>query len=259
MTTDVRRASGTPCWTSLMARRADQAREFYGALFGWDFTPGPPQLGAYMLAVKDGSRVAGIGEGPPAPHRPVSWTTMLAADDVDLAAESVRECGGTVGIGPLNAGEDGRLAIAVDPSGAVFGIWQAGSFAGAEAAGTPGSVAWSELVTYDAGRTAKFYEAVFGLGVTDEAVRDDEGPGESRVLLRSGGRPVAGVHGAGRDLPRDGGAHWTTGFAVADASEAADLAVRLGGRVLVAPAGGPRGVSVTVADPEGSPFRLLSP
>lgn len=268
MTTDLRRAPGTPCWTSLMAHRADQARDFYAALFGWEFTPGPEQLGAYVLAEKDGRKVAGIGEGSADPHRPVSWTTMLAADDVDLAAETVRECGGTVGIGPLNAGEDGRVAIAVDPSGAVFGIWQAGTFAGAEAAGEPGSVAWSELVTYDADLTGKFYEAVFGLevatseadaaGGADAALRDEEAPGEGRVLLRAGGRPVAGVRGAGRDLPRDRGAHWTTAFAVPDAPAAADLAVRLGGRLLAAPATGPHGVTATVADPEGAPFTLLA-
>lgn len=257
MTTDLRRAPGTPCWTSLMAHRADQAREFYGALFGWEFTPGPPQLGAYTLAEKDGRKVAGIGEKPAQPH-PVSWTTMLAADDVDLAAESVRECGGTVGIGPLNAGEDGRVAIAVDPAGAVFGIWQAGTFAGAEAAGEPGSVAWSELVTYEAGLAGKFYGAVFGLEPADGVPADTEVPDEERVVLRADGRAVAGIRGAGRDLPRDRGAHWTTAFAVPDVPAAADLAVRLGGRLVAAPAAGPRGVAATVADPEGAPFTLLA-
>ncbi|MFG1808426.1 VOC family protein [Streptomyces sp. NPDC049040] len=253
MTTDApdRRAPGTPCWASLMAHRADLARDFYGTLFGWEFTPGPPQLGSYMLAQAGGLRVAGIGEGAPGAHRPVSWTTMLAADDVDHAAESVRECGGTVGIGPLNAGEDGRLAIAVDPSGAVFGIWQGGTFSGADVTGVPGSVAWSELVTHESALVGKFYEAVFGFGL------ETAGDGDRAELLVDG-RAVAGVHGVGRQLPRDRGAHWMTTFAVADVEDAAGLASRLGGRVLEPPHPGPRGLTATVADPEGAAFSLLA-
>src|SRR5882757_5349238 len=117
-----RRPPGTPCWASLQAQRADQAQDFYGALFGWEFAPGPPELGRYLLALLDGQRVAGIGGGAAEPHRPVAWTTMFAADDVDHTAELIRECGGTLGLGPLNAGAEGRLAVGVDPSGAVFGV-----------------------------------------------------------------------------------------------------------------------------------------
>ncbi|WP_031512931.1 VOC family protein [Streptomyces sp. NRRL F-5123] len=254
MTTEVRdrRAPGTPCWASLMAHRADRTREFYAALFGWEFSPGPPQLGSYTLAAKGGLRVAGIGEGSPEPHRPVSWTTMLAADDVDAAAERVRECGGTVGIGPLNAGEDGRLAIAVDPSGAVFGIWQGGLFSGADVTGVPGSVGWSELLTHDASMVGKFYEVVFGLTVERAGGQD-----EDRAVLVTGGNAVAGIRGLGRALPRDRGAHWMTSFAVADVDAAAHLAVRLGGRILTAPHAGPHGPTAALSDPEGSPFSLV--
>lgn len=256
MTTDVRarRRPGTPCWASLMAARAGQARDFYGALLGWEFVPGPPQLGSYVLAVRDGLRVAGIGEGAPEPHRPVSWTTMLAADDVDRAAELVRECGGTVGVGPLNVGGDGRLALAVDPSGAVFGIWQGGLFGGAEAAGVPGSVGWSELATRDAALVGKFYESVFGLGLE----RAGADPGADRAVLTVGGHAVAGIRGLGRALPRDRGAHWTTSFTVADIDAVCRLAVRLGGAVLTPSHPGPYGPTATLADPEGASFCLLT-
>ncbi|WP_329173896.1 VOC family protein [Streptomyces sp. NBC_01477] len=256
MTTEVqnRRPPGTPCLASLMAHRPDLARDFYGALFGWDFTPGPPQLGSYTLAEAGGLRVAGIGEGAPQADRPAVWTTVLATDDVDRAAESVRECGGTVGIGPLNAGEDGRLAIAVDPSGAVFGIWQGGRFGGADVTGVPGSVAWSELVTHDSALVGKFYEAVFGFGVDRAAGVDG---GDDRAELTVDGRAVAGVHGVGRDLSPERGAHWMTSFAVADVAAAVRLASRLGGRVLSPPMAGPHGPTATVADPEGAVFSLV--
>jgi predicted enzyme related to lactoylglutathione lyase len=225
MTTEVssRRPPGTPCWASLVAHRADLARDFYGTLFGWEFTPGPPQLGSYFFARVGGLRVAGIGEGAAGPHRPVSWTTMLAVDDADHAAESVRECGGTVGIGPLNVGDDGRLAVAVDPSGAVFGIWQSGVFGGAEVTGVPGSVARSELVTNDTTLVGKFYEAVFGFALVPAGAG-----GEDRAVFTVDG------HAATR------------------------LAARLGGSVLTAPHPAPHGIAATVADPEGAAFSLLA-
>lgn len=247
-----RRPPGTACWASLMAHRADLARSFYGALFGWEFVPGPQQLGAYALAVLDGQRVAGIGEGTADPHGPVSWTTMLAADDVDLAAETVRECGGTVGIGPLNADDEGRLAIAVDPSGAVFGIWQAGRLPGADLTGVPGSVAWSELVTRDAALVAKFYQAVFGFGVGPS-----DGGERGRTVLTVEGRPMAGVRGAAR-LSRERGAHWMTYFEVADTDASVRLSLGLGGRVLHPPHDSRHGRVVTLADPEGAPFTLVT-
>jgi uncharacterized protein len=249
-----RRPPGSPCWASLMAHRADPARSFYGALFGWRFVPGPVQLGNYALATLGGLRVAGIGEGATDPHGPVSWTTMLAADNADEAAELVRECGGTVGIGPLNAGDDGRVAIAVDPSGAVFGIWQGGLLPGADVTGVPGSVAWSELVTRESALVAKFYQAVFGFESAPA-----EGGGPDRVLLAAGGRPVAGVRGVGGDVPRDRGAHWLTYFAVEDVEEAVGRGLELGGRVVrgLREEGGLR--SAVLTDPEGARFALTGP
>jgi predicted enzyme related to lactoylglutathione lyase len=248
-----RRAPGTPCWASLLARRADRAQEFYGALFGWEFAAGPPELGSYVLAELDGRRVAGIGGGAAEPHRPVAWTTMLAADDADQAAEMVRERGGTVGIGPLDAGDEGRLAIAVDPSGAVFGIWQGNRLPGADLTGVPGTVAWYELVTRESTLVAKFYQEVFGYGT-----EPSDGGGADRVLLTVGGRAMAGVHGVGRDLSRELGAHWMTYFEVADVLEVAARAAELGGRVLAPPRESGYGPMATLADPDGAAFSVIS-
>lgn len=67
----------------------------------------------------------------------MAWTPYFASDDVDLTAEAVRSCGGTVGVGPLDADDAGRLALASDPSGAVFGIWQAADGAVEDVTGGP--------------------------------------------------------------------------------------------------------------------------
>ncbi|MFJ3337859.1 VOC family protein [Streptomyces sp. NPDC086766] len=247
-----RHTPGTPCWVSLMAHQVAATEAFYGELFGWEFRPGPQQLGPYVRALLDGHEVAGIGQLPPDRRLPVAWTPYLASDDVDLTAETVRLCGGTLGVGPLDAAEAGRLAIGSDPSGAVFGVWQAGTHQGTGVSGVPGTPVWNELVTYEAATVAKFYETLFGY-----EERRSTADGLDELTLCLDGRPVAGVRGLGPSLPRDRGPHWTTYFEVADTDAALSRVVALGGHVLDPAHDTDRGRTATVTDPEGARFALL--
>ncbi|MER6567701.1 VOC family protein [Streptomyces sp. NPDC001093] len=247
-----RRAPGTPCWVSLMAHGLDATEEFYGELFGWEFQPGPQQLGPYVRALLDGHEVAGMGQLPPDRRLPIAWTPYLAADDVDQTADTVRECGGTVAVGPLDAAEAGRLAIAADPSGAVFGIWQGATHLGTTITGVPGTPAWNELVTFETESVSKFYATVFGYEREPMISADFD-----YVTLHLAGRPVAGLHGVGHALPRDRGPHWQTYFEVADADATVRHVADLGGRVIRQPHDSPHGRVATVADPEGAEFSVI--
>ncbi|MFI9154188.1 VOC family protein [Streptomyces sp. NPDC053367] len=248
-----RHAPGTPCWVSLMVHGLTATQEFYGELFGWEFRPGPQQLGHYVRAVLDGQEVAGIGQLPPDRHLPIAWTPYLASDDVDRTADTVRLCGGTIGVGPLDAAEAGRLAIGSDPAGAVFGIWQADAHLGTALTGVPGTPAWNELLTFESATVVKFYETVFGY----EREPSGPEPGFDDVTLLLDGRPVADVHGVGNALPRDRGPHWLTYFEVADTDTALARLVDLGGRVLSPPDDTPHGRVATATDPEGARFALI--
>ncbi|WFB07017.1 VOC family protein [Streptomyces sp. LX-29] len=245
-------APGTPCWTSLMVHSLNATQDFYHSLFGWEFRPGPQQLGAYVRATLDGQSVAGIGELPPERHLPIAWTTYLASDDADDTAEQIRSCGGTVAVGPLDAEEAGRMVIASDPSGAVFGVWQARAHLGAEREGVPGTPVWRELVTYETTTAGKFYQAVFGYEAEALVSADFD-----YVTLHLAGRPVAAVHGVGHGLPRDRGPHWMTYFEVEDADAATRRVTELGGQVLQPPRDGATGRLATVADPEGAVFTVV--
>ena len=250
---------GAPCWVSLQTGSLTTAREFYGGLFGWEFTPGPEHFGPYMRAVLDGELVAGIGESPQRLAQPVAWTTYLSTADADTAAKAIRAYGGTVAVGPLDAQEEaGRMVIAADPSGASFGVWQPRGHLGVGVTGVPGALAWNELVTREVS-VAAFYTAVFGFEA-DAPVPSGDASGEpgQHVTLRLAGRAVAGLHAVGTALPRDRGARWTTWFAVADTDATVRRAGELGGRVLVEAHDVKRGRVAEIADPQGAAFGVVT-
>ncbi|MFI0715145.1 VOC family protein [Streptomyces inhibens] len=255
MTTEAatRRMPGAPCWVSLLANSLSATQEFYGALFGWEFRPGPQHFGPYARAFLDGREVAGVGELAPDRHLPVSWTTYLASDDADVTAEQIRCCGGTVGVGPLDADDDaGRMAIGSDPQGAIFGIWQGRSMMGTAITGEPGTPVWNELVTQETESVGPFYEHVFGFEAEPSA-----SAGFDYLTLQLKGHAVAGIHGVGNALPRDRGSHWMTYFAVSDTDAASRRVTELGGHVLQPPRDSAHGRLATVADSEGAVFTIL--
>ncbi|MFW6692130.1 VOC family protein [Streptomyces sp. MAR4 CNX-425] len=233
---------------SLLVHRLDTTEDFYRGLFGWIFEDGPPTLGTYRLARLDGGQVAGIGAMAPDRRLPVAWTPYLATDDADAATEQVRCCGGTVGVGPLDADPAGRKAICSDPAGAVFGLWQPRRHSGVERHGRPGTPVWNDLLVAEPAVLAKFYEQVFGYEVRTAG---------DVVTLYVQGRAVASVCGAGEETLRETGPRWTTHFEVADVDAAVARAEELGGRGVRDPHGTPAGRLAEIADPEGARFTVV--
>lgn len=256
-----RQAPGTPCWASLLVHGLSGSQEFYHELFGWEFYSGPQQPGPYVRAMVDGHEVAGLGEITPGRSMRASWLPYIASDDADMTADLIRERGGTVAVGPLDADEVGRLAIAADTSGATFGVWQTSTHQdGLSPAedGVPGTPVWYELVTSDSTSAAHFYPAVFGYEPAVEGGDAAAENGADYLTLHLDGRPVAGVQGVGRALSRERGPHWKTYFAVEDADASVLRVSELGGSVVHAPRDSPHGRVATAADPEGAQFSVIA-
>ncbi|MFH0242020.1 VOC family protein [Streptomyces sp. HK10] len=262
-----RRAPGTPSWLSLLAHDPAASQEFYHELFGWDYRQGPGagSAGPHFRALLDGSEVACIGQMPRGRQCLPAWLPYLSADDADKAAELVRLCGGTVGVGPLDMEGTMRVAIAADPAGASFGIRQTDTRPGARMGGGPGTVVWNELITHRASAVEKFYRTVFGLesepagGHRVAGGTDGTDAEPDHLTLTAHGRIVGGIHGVGDGLPHDRGSHWLMYVEVADTDAAAHRVTELGGRVLLPPQDSPRGRLARVADREGAPFVVISP
>ena len=82
--------AGVPCWVETLQPDPRAALEFYGAVFGWEFTgPGPMPgdlAGEYFVARVNGRDVAGIGSLPDAGGSPGAvWSTSVRVDNADAA------------------------------------------------------------------------------------------------------------------------------------------------------------------------------
>ncbi|MGP3968842.1 VOC family protein [Streptomyces sp. 6N223] len=239
-----------------MACDLAESRRFYQGLFGWEYEEGPQRLGPYVRARCHGRQVAGLGEVAPGASRVVAWLPYIATDDADDAAAMIRDCGGTLAVGPLDVEGVGRLAIAADVCGAAFGLWQGGRGRRTPLGTALGVPLWNELITVETSLVSKFYTMVFGY----EAVPEPALPGDADYLvLRLAGRPVAGIRGVGAALPRELGQHWLPYFSVAEVDDTVRRAEELGARLVRAPETTPFGRLAWLADPEGAPFGLVRP
>jgi predicted enzyme related to lactoylglutathione lyase len=219
------RPTGTPCWVDISVPDVEAAKQFYSELLGWDCQTDPrPEAGGYTMCLLDGVPAAAItpmwGEDAKA-----GWSVYFASDDTDLSATAVTENGGLVLSPPMDVFDAGRMAFALDPVGASFGIWQKGVHRGIETDFVPGAVSWIELVARGAETAAAFYRAVFGL----EAVPFPDMP--NYWLLQQAGVTAAGLIELEEAMSGADGSHWRVYMTVADADASLEQAAALGGSV----------------------------
>ncbi|WP_371478162.1 VOC family protein [Kitasatospora sp. NBC_00315] len=246
---------GTPCWVDLMAKDQQAALDFYRDVLGWQGEVGPAEFGGYAVCALNDKPVAGIGpamapEGQPTP--PTVWTTYLSTDDADATQRAITEAGGTVMVPVMDVGTTGRMLVAADPSGAVFGVWQPVDFIGAQVVNEAGALVWNELHTGDVDAVTAFYRAVFGIEI---ALMEGM---EEYYAVNVGGKAVGGATKLSHDPPGTP-PHWLTYFAVDDPDSTVDALVKRGGNVFVPPFDMPAGRMAVVADPQGAAFAVIRP
>lgn len=240
---------GVPCWADLAVPDVPAAKQFYSAVLGWSFGPEDERFGGYAIAEVDGAATAGIGvqgEG-----MPVAWTLYLASSDADATAAAVRAAGGTLAMQPDDVGTLGRMFVALDPSGAAFGVWQAGTHIGASLVNEPGGLSWEDLRSSAPADAQAFYAAVFGYSYRPLEMA---GPDYATFSLADG-VPLGGMGGM---MGMEGfPSHWLVYFGVASAAAAAAAAHEHGGHVLMEPFPTPFGVMAALTDPAGAAFWVV--
>jgi uncharacterized protein len=241
-----------PTWVDLATKDADGARDFYGKLFGWRVEVNPdPQYGGYGLAKRHGQDAAGIGPVQSA-EQPTAWSMYVGTDDVEALAEKVRAAGGTVIAPPFDVGDQGRMAVFQDPTGAFISAWQGTQMGGFQTSG-PNAYGWSELSSTDIDKALPFYRDVLGW----EARRSPMPGGPDYIEFQLDGQSVAGGWAMDPAQMRGAPSNWLVYFSVDDVDAAFRTAIEAGGREINAPQSYPGGTFAIVTDPQGAAFGLL--
>lgn len=246
---------GTPCWVELSGTPdVEASQSFYRELFGWEMPelPNSAELGGYRRAKKNGKDVAGVSPRMQA-GQPAVWATYVSVEDAGATLAKVVEAGGEPVTQPMDVVGLGTMAVFTDPTGAVCGIWQPGTFAGAELVNEPGAFAWNELGTRDPEAAKAFYSAVFGWGIRDH----DMGEMGTYTEWLSGEDSIGGMMDVSGRLPDEIPAHWLVYFAVENTDAAVETVKSAGGGVSFGPIDIPAGRFAIVTDPHGAAFAVI--
>jgi uncharacterized protein len=116
-------------WGELLCRDIVAAKDFYGAVFGWEgrtravaegstytefFVPEVDQAVAGMVQMNQ------LWPEDVPPH----WMLYFAVADTDEIVRRVGQLGGTVSVAPSDRADVGRIAVLKDAEGAVFSVLQ---------------------------------------------------------------------------------------------------------------------------------------
>ncbi|MER5966429.1 VOC family protein [Streptomyces sp. NPDC002057] len=235
------------------------AIDFYSDIFGWQGEIGPAEQGGYAVCTLKGKPVAGIMKAMnpdgtiPDPLPPTVWTTYLSTSDIDATVSAVTGSNGTVMMGPMDVMDLGRMALIADPTGAVVGLWQPGTFDGAGIVNEHGALIWNELTTGDIPAASAFYSTV--LPVTTS--RSQMPGAEDYIEFKVDDRAVGGMMDMSR-LPPGVPPHWQPYFHVDSVDDIQAATVRAGGTVLAPAFDMAAGRMAVLADPQGGAFSVIT-
>jgi predicted enzyme related to lactoylglutathione lyase len=119
-------APGRVVWTELLSNDPAAASQFYQTVTGVTARTIERHGGPYTLLSERGTDRAGILKNPSDDAVPV-WLTYFGVADPVSAAARVEALGGRVILSPSPQLRDGTMAVATDPTGALFALQKVGS------------------------------------------------------------------------------------------------------------------------------------
>jgi uncharacterized protein len=250
---EAKTAVSKPAWVDLSSSDPTASREFYSKLFGWQVEVSPdPQYGGYGVAKVGGNDVAGIGPKQ-SPESPTAWMVYIGTPDAEDVARKVQDAGGQVIAPPFDVGDQGRMAVFQDTSGAFISAWQPKTMGGFQT-DAPNTFGWAELNARGVEKAIPFYRKVFGW--TDKTSEISEGA-TPYTEFQLGGESIAGAMEMNPMIPAEVPSHWLVYFSVDDVDKSSEEAAEAGGQEVMAPTDFPGGRFAILRDPQGAVFGLL--
>jgi len=253
MTQAVATAVNKPAWVDLAATDAKAEISYYSKLFGWQVEVNPdPQYGGYGRARTGNKDAAGIGPKQQ-PSGPTVWALYIGTDDIQGLSRRVEAAGGKVVAPAFDVGDQGKMAVFQDPSGAFISAWQPTTMGGFQTDG-PNAYGWAEVNARGVGNIIPFYTEVFGWTTKTSPMGEGQPP---YTEFQIDGHSVAGAWEMNPTVPPEVPSYWQIYFNVDDVDAAYRKALDLGGKEMLAPQDFPGGRFAIVSDPEGASFGLL--
>jgi predicted enzyme related to lactoylglutathione lyase len=245
-------SNGVFSWADLSTTDEDGAKQFYGALFGWQ--PDDAQVGegySYSLMKLEGKDVAAVSSQPEQQREagvPPTWNSYITVDSADDTLARAKELGAAVHADAFDVLDVGRMGVVQDPQGAFFLIWEPKAHIGASLINVPGALTWNELASPDVDASAGFYGDLFGWSVEEM----EGGPFRYLVIKTPDGRSNGGIRPQMPEEPP----YWLVYFGTEDVEGTVTRGEELGGSTLAgAMSIGPGKIAI-VQDAQGAVFAL---
>ncbi len=242
--------AGTFCWVDLSTPGVEDAKAFYGGLFGWEFRDDEiPGGGVYTMCYRGDDEVGAIVRQD---AHPAHWNNYVSVASADETATRAKQLGAEMIEEPFDVMELGRMAVLADPGGAMLCIWEPRAHIGAERVNDLGCMSWNELQTRDSERAGDFYRALFGWET--EPIEDD-GTLVYTTIKNAGSQnggfmPMSEQHG---DAP----SFWLPYFTVSSCDKAVRKTRENSGALLAGPLDLPAGRIAVLGDPQGAAFAVF--
>jgi predicted enzyme related to lactoylglutathione lyase len=223
MTLFTEHAAGMPCWIDVNVETREQREgliAFYSALFGWTFDEGAAETGFYSIAYHEGQPVLGIGQGPGGAGNMV---TYFSTPDIALSLKRVKARAGQLVMGPMQIMDSGTMALVMDCTGAMHGLWQPTTFAGFGVMYEPSSPGWFDHVSENTEAASAYYLDILA-NETDLHVEGD------MEILRRGEQWFASLSKEDCSVIPP---HWTPIFVVDSLDRFRNEVRKLGGNIIV--------------------------
>jgi len=243
-------------WYELTTTDVEAAKAFYAEVVGWGTRDASMPGAAYTLFTAGGASVSGLMSLPEDARklgfRP-GWLGYIGVNDVDAAAERIKQLGGAVHVPPKDIPNISRFSIAVDPQMATIALfkWLDPRQEQPAELSTLGRVGWHELLAADWEKAWAFYGELFGWQKVDA----DTGAMGTYQLFSADGQTIGGMFNKPAAVPLP---FWLYYFNVGDIDAAVKRVKAGGGQILDDPmeVPGDRWI-VQCTDPQGAIFALV--
>ncbi|MFT4623668.1 MAG: putative enzyme related to lactoylglutathione lyase [Myxococcota bacterium] len=233
------------CWNGLVTSNPDATLAFFPEVLGWGVQSTTMSDGSDVTMLTDGDRPIAHVRGPQMDGEPTWWNNYLRVEDVDAAAASVAQNGGTIVV-PGTDIAPGRFATVTTPSGAHFTLFREAGDEG------NGGLHWVDLHSTAIAGDLAFLKAA--LGFTSNQMEMPAGP--YHILNPGSDSPSGAMAQQNLGAP----SMWLAWVKVDDVDATLGRVRGNGGKVLGEPWEAPGvGRMAIASDPAGLVFGVITP